>query len=141
MKSNSLTYILVVLAAFCLGCEKFEDDTVDFSNRYPAYVDFAASSTALTAAEGKAATFQVNIRPIQYQDVTVNYTVTGAVNTTGQAVIPSGTSNVRFTVPAPANNGTADGARAAVVKLTGVTEGYALGRVGRNIEAKLTITD
>lgn len=140
MKSNSLTYILVVLAAFCLGCEKFEDDTVDFSNRYPAYVDFAAN-TALTAAEGKAATFQVNIRPIQYQDVTVNYTVTGAVNTTGQAVIPSGTSNVRFTVPAPANNGTADGARAAVVKLTGVTEGYALGRVGRNIEAKLTITD
>ncbi len=104
MKSNSLTYILVVLAAFCLGCEKFEDDTVDFSNRYPAYVDFAAN-TALTAAEGKAATFQVNIRPIQYQDVTVNYTVTGAVNTTGQAVIPSGTSNVRFTVPAPPTNG------------------------------------
>jgi hypothetical protein len=83
----------------------------------------------------------VNIRPIQYQDVTVNYTVTGAVNTTGQAVIRSGTSNVRFTVPAPPTNGTADGERAAVVKLTGASEGIAVGRIGRNTEAKLTITD
>ena len=140
MKYNSLTYILVVLAAFCLGCEKFEDDAVDFSNRYPAYVDFAANAAA-TAAEGKAATFQVNIRPIQYQDVTVNYTVSGAVNTTGQVVIPAGTANAKFTVPAPATNGAADGARAAVVKLTGASEGIALGRIGRNTEAKLTITD
>jgi hypothetical protein len=140
MKYNSLTYILVVLAALCLGCEKFEDDAVDFSNRHPAYVDFAAN-TAVKAAEGKAATFQVNIRPIQYKDVTVDYTVSGAVNTTGQVVIPSGTANARFTVPAPASNGTVEGDRAAVVKLTGASEGIAVGRIGRNTEAKLTITD
>lgn len=132
--------MLMALAALCLGCEKFEDDAVDFSNRHPAYVDFAPN-TAVKAAEGKAATFQVNMKPIQYQDVTVNYTVTGAVNATGEVVIKAGSSNALITVPALAINDTVEADRDAVVKLTGASEGIAVGRIGRNTEAKLTITD
>ncbi len=141
MRLNSLNYILMILAALCLGCEKFEDDTVDFSNRHPAYVDFTPSTAAVKAAEGKAATFQVNMKPIQYQDVTVNYAVTGAVNTTGEVVIKAGSPNARIIVSAPAANGTVEADREAVVRLTGASEGIAVGRIGRNTEVKLTITD
>lgn len=141
MKNKALVYIALVIAALASACEKFEDETVDFSERYPAYVRLPTRTGPVdTLREGRTATFRVDISPIVYRDVTVDYTITGGLNATGQVVIPSGSPNASFTVPVPSNN-VAEANRPAVLKLTGATEGIAVGRLGRNTERNLIIRD
>jgi len=141
MKTNIIISVctLCCLVFLFTGCKKFEDDTIDFSNKYSAYVDFSTSDTT-KVKEGTPVSLVVRMNPIQYKDITVGYTVSGSYSTSGQLVIKAGTSNVTLNLLIP-NNGIADGSRNALITLTSVSDGLMLGRIGRNIKIPLKIND
>lgn len=66
---------LLALSFAFLSCEKYEDDRLDFSNTYPAFVEFT-SAAAITVAPGDPVSAEIQIR--EYHGAsTVTWQVTG----------------------------------------------------------------
>lgn len=124
-------YLLLIIA---IGCEEYEDDRLDFSNTYPQYVEFESASN-LAVKEGESAEVRVVLRERTYSDITVTYTITGAIEKSGSVVIPKGNLNATITVNAPEDSK----GESAEIKIVEATGDIAVGRDGTKTVRKIVI--
>ncbi len=129
----------LLLASFS-SCDEFEDERLDFSNSFPAFVEFTSSSD-LEVNEDTTISVAIRIPPTIYQEVLVNYEVSGAFSATGSGTIPSGVLNgaVSLTIPTGVIPDGAESAE-AIITLTGADNGIVVGRNGQgNISRTLIV--
>ena len=122
---QKLVCSLFLIFFLAIGCEKFEDSNLDFSNNLPQYVELT-SGAAIASAPGMDVSIGVRIRENINVDVTVNYDISGDFPSSGSVVIAEGDLSTAITLLIPA--GAASGS--ATVTLTGVDNGLTLGRGG-----------
>src|SRR5690606_11804214 len=124
-------FLLLIIA---IGCEEYEDDRLDFSNSYPIYVEFESASN-IVVKEGESAEVKVVLRERIYNDVTVTYTITGAIEGSGSVVIPKGNLNATITVNAPEDSK----GESAEIKIVEATGDIAVGRDGTKTVRKIIV--
>lgn len=124
-------YLLLIIA---IGCEEYEDDRLDFSNTYSQYVEFESASN-LVLEEGESVEVKVILRERTYSDITVTYTISGAIEESGSVVISKGSLSAIIIVNAP---GGAKG-ETAEIKIVEVTGDIVIGRDGTKTTRKIVI--
>ncbi len=123
-KLLSISFSITLL----VGCGEFEDEKLDFSNSMPQYVELSSGSD-ITSMEGETVSVTVQIREAQATDITVSYSLTGDITSTGTVVIPKRTVSAAISVAIP-NNTTLGTGGDAVLTLTGVDNDLTVGRGG-----------
>ncbi len=120
------------------GCESYMPAEPDFDNSYPAYVELA-NTDLITVAEGTSAEFTLTTRTVVYTGYTVTYAISGAYSATGSVDVPSGVKQMDVSLTIPDGIVASDPV-AAILTLTGVDNGLALGRTGENLSVEMSIT-
>jgi|GEM_PF-1295603 len=135
---KKLIYLTLAFTAIISSCEYYESDDYDFSNTVPAYV-IVQDTSMRVVPEGGSVKFELRVPEVVYQDITVEYQVTGGYSSTGSFTIPSGTNRNPVSVAIPAGIVSEDALNARLT-LTGVNNGYQIGRVeNQNISFPITI--
>lgn len=132
MKTIFQYIILVLSIGFLWACEADGDEGLpSFDNSLPLYVQIggvenndADADNSSTAEEGDDFTVTVELPEVVYNDVNVQWEVTGDIASSGSVTIPEGslTSDVLIATQLGAGGG------AAMFTLTGVDNDLTLGR-------------
>lgn len=121
---------IVILFSIILGlysCEYYDGDSYDFSDTYPAYVELSDISLQ-NVPEGGSVKVTFPMREVVYKPFDVTWEITGDYTATGTIKVPKGASNYTTTISIPEGI-VSDGSLDARFKLTGTSEGIALGRI------------
>lgn len=111
-----------------VGCGEFEDEKLDFSNSMPQYVELS-SGADIESMEGETVSAIVRIREAPVSDVTVSYTLSGDITSSGTVVIPKRETSASISVAIPNDTDLGDGGE-AVLTITGVDNDLSVGRGG-----------
>ncbi|MFD2144539.1 hypothetical protein [Mucilaginibacter antarcticus] len=150
MKKLIYICLLLPLVAF-QSCKKAASpgDNYDFSNPLPPYAEFKALtglSVKLAANQTTAGTAKVTFitRTALQQDVTVTYSVTGAVNLANQTIVipkdATTSAEASITIPAKTAPGTAVVTINKVVAADGTLLAIGKDNVAANQKVTITIT-
>ena len=99
MKYISLS-LLVLIVAFTACKKEYQEDTHNFYNTLPPYVELK-SKTTINTKEDSTIRITVQMRTALQEPVDVNYTITGSVNRQGTIRINRNTLESTVTVPVP----------------------------------------
>lgn len=132
---KTLNGILIIAAAFFQACDKTSPgDNYDFSNSMPPYVTIS-NLTERTVYQDTTLNITFQMRTALQQNVTVTYTVTGAVNLPDQTVVinrDKTTAVAPVTIPPNTITTPGDTATATLTLLKAVTDGGKNLTIGQN---------
>lgn len=111
----------LALCLLVMSCEEFEDDSYDFSNSLPQFVELSSGSD-VTATPGDTVTLNVRVRENLFSDIHVEWETTGNLTASGTATIPRDNLSTSFDLILPDTPGE------AIVALVSVDNGLSLGR-------------
>jgi hypothetical protein len=111
----------LALCLLVMSCEEFEDDSYDFSNSLPQFVELSSGSD-VAATPGDTVTVNVRVRENLFSDINVGWETTGNLTTSGTVVIPRDNLSTSFDLILPDTPGE------ATVTLVSVDNGLSLGR-------------
>lgn len=96
-------FILSICAVLfgTVGCQNDIEDTYDFSNSIPQYVEIK-SKKDIVINETSKAKIEIQSRESFQEDTDISYEVTGAFTKTGSAVLKRGTTSVAIEIEVPA---------------------------------------
>ncbi len=137
-----IIYLLTLIFGIW-ACEADPDEGLpSFDNSLPLYVQLGSVSNSNNDGddnddpeEGDEFTIEVEIPEVIYNDVSVQWELTGDLIGTGSVVIPEGSLNSTVMVSIPDGSGTG----AAIFTLTQVDNGLTLGR--QNATTSVITTD
>lgn len=143
MKTKILILSLCAVLFGTVGCQNDIEDTYDFSNTMPQYVEIK-SKKDIAIKETAKAKIEIQSRESFQEDTNISYEVTGAFNKTGSTVLKRGTTLIAIEIEIPAGTVPADAASAtATFALKGAKRGsvdLTIGRYGSEKEVvKLVI--
>ncbi len=131
-------YIVLAAVMGLWACEADPNEGLpSFDNSLPLYVQLGSTSS-IEAEEGEELTISVEIPEVIYNDVNVQWEVTGDLITSGSVTIPEGslTADAVFTLP---DDSEMTGGGSAVFSLTSVDNELTLGR--QNASSSVISTD
>ncbi|GJM27523.1 MAG: hypothetical protein DHS20C17_01580 [Cyclobacteriaceae bacterium] len=125
--NNSIKYIVLAIT-FCLcACEADPDEGLpSFDNTLPLYVQLSSTSN-IEADEGDDVPIRIEIPEVIYNDVNVQWEVTGDISASGSVTITEGNLTADAMVSIP-DDSQVTGGGSAVFTLTSVDNGLTLGR-------------
>ena len=131
-------YILLTVVMGLWACEADPDEGLpSFDNSLPLYVQLS-STRSVAVEEGDEVSISIEIPEVIYNDVNVQWEVTGDLMATGSVTIPEGslTANAVFAIP---DDSEMTGGGNAVFALTSVDNDLTLGR--QNAASSVISTD